>query len=299
MTSSCRPKEGEPGGSPFCLRGLEKGRAAALLFTVAVLAACASAPAVPPAARSELAPEGKLRVALLPGNPLFVGRDGPAREMRGVAVDLARELARQLGASFEPVRYDTVAKLVDGAKSHEWDVAFLGYEEERAAWMEFTAPYLELRSSYLVLGESPIESIDQVDRPGYRVGTSDRSTLERYLTRNLKRAQLVRLSSPVTVDGAQLLRSGKLDALSGTRLTLLQVARKLPNSRILDGHFAPVHHVLAVAKGRPAGVEYAKEFIEYAKASGLVQQAIVRAELREVTVAPFASAISGVDDLEP
>lgn len=217
--------------------------------------------------------------------------------MRGVAVDLGRELARQLGASFEPVRYDTVARLIDGAKTQDWDVAFVGYEEERAAWMDFTAPYLELRSSYLVLGGSPIESIDEVDRAGHRVGTSDRSTLERYLTRNLKRAELVRLSS--SVEGARLLRSGKLDALSGNRVTLLQVGEKLPNSRILDGHFAPVYHVLAVARGRPAGVDYAKEFIEYAKAGGLVQQAIVRAGLREVTVAPFSSAISGADSLVP
>ena len=219
--------------------------------------------------------------------------------MRGVAVDLGRELARQLGATFEPVRYDTVARLIDGAKTQDWDVAFIGYEEERAAWMDFTAPYLELRSSYLVLGESPIESIDEVDRAGHRVGTSDRSTLERYLTRNLKRAQLVRLSSPVTGEGARLLRAGKLDALSGNRVTLLQVAERLPNSRILDGHFAPVYHVLAVARGRPAGVDYAREFIEYAKAGGLVQRAIVRAGLREVTVAPFSSSISGVDSLVP
>jgi polar amino acid transport system substrate-binding protein len=218
--------------------------------------------------------------------------------MRGVAVELGRELARQLGASFEPVRYDSVAKLVDGAKTHDWDVAFLGYEDERAAWMDFTAPYLELRSSYLVLAESPIESIDEVDRTGNRVGTSDRSTLERYLTRNLKRAQLVRLPSSVAMEGAQLLKSGKLDALSGSRMTLLQVSARLPNSRILDGHFAPVYHVLAVAKGRPAGVEYAKEFIEHAKASGLVQQAIDHAELREVTVAPFASSRWGAVGLE-
>ncbi|MGH8640520.1 MAG: transporter substrate-binding domain-containing protein, partial [Burkholderiales bacterium] len=234
MTGRWRLEEGEPHGSPFSLCRLTKGRTAVLLFTVAALAACASSiPAVPPAARSELAPTGKLRVALLSRNPVFVTRDGPVREMRGVAVDLGRELARQLGASFEPVRYDTVAKLVDGAKTQDWDVAFLGYEDERAAWMDFTAPYLELRSSYLVLAESPIDSIDEVDRAGNRVGTSDRSTLERYLTRNLKRAQLVRLSSSVAMEGAQLLKSGKLDALSGSRLTLLQVAARLPNSRIL------------------------------------------------------------------
>jgi polar amino acid transport system substrate-binding protein len=219
--------------------------------------------------------------------------------MRGVAVDLGRELAKQLGAAFEPVRYDTVGKLIDGAKAREWDVAFLGYEAERAAWMEFTAPYLELGSSYLVLAESPIESIDEIDSSGYRVGTAAQSTLERYLTRNLKRAQLLRFPASVTMDGAQLLSSRKVDALAGNRLTLLQVAARLPGSRILEGHFAPVHHVLAVAKGRPAGVEYAKEFIEYAKSSGLVQRAIDRAGLPEVTVAPFASGRQGADLPEP
>lgn len=284
-------EEGEPGGSPFRLCGFGKGRAAALLFTVAVLAACATAPTVPPEARSELAPAGKLRVALLSRNPVFVTRDGSARAMRGIAVDLGRELARQLGASFEPVRYDTVGKLIDGAKTRDWDVAFLGYEAERAAWMEFTAPYLELGSSYLVLAESPIESIDEVDRSGFLIGTSDQGALERYLARNLKRARLLRLPS-VTLEGAQLLSSGKVNALAGNRLTLLQVAAKLPDSRILDGYFAPVHHVLAVAKGRPAGLEYAKEFIEYAKTSGLVQRAIDLAGLPEVTVAPYASTIS-------
>lgn len=290
MTGSWRTQEGESGGSPLCLWTSKKARAAVLLFTVVVLAACASAPTVPPAARSELAPTGKLRVGLLSRNPVFVTRDGPVRDMRGIAVDLGRELARQLGASFEPVRYDTVAKLIDGAKAGDWDVAFLGYEAERVAWMEFTAPYLELGSSYLVPAGSPIESIADIDGPGYLIGTSDQGALERYLRRNLKRAQLLRLSS-VATEGAQLLSSGKVHALAGNRLTLLQVATKLPNSRILEGYFAPVHHVLAVAKGRPAGAEYAKEFIEYAKSSGLVQRAIDHAGLPEVTVAPFASGM--------
>lgn len=212
--------------------------------------------------------------------------------MRGIAVDLGRELAKQLGAAFEPVRYDTVGKLIDGAKARDWDVAFLAYEPERAAWMDFTAPYLELGSSYLVLAESPIESIGDIDRPGYRVGTSDQGALERYLARNLKRAQLLRLSS-VAMEGPQLLISGKVHAVAGNRLTLMQAAAKLPGSRILEGHFAPVHHVLAVAKGRPDGVEYAKDFIEYAKTGGLVRRAIDLAGLPEVTVAPFAAGIWG------
>jgi len=265
------------------------GRAAALFFTIALLGASAPAPTVPPAARSELAPGGKLRVGLLVTNPVFVTKDGPAAEMRGVAVDLGRELAKQLGASFEPVRYDAAGKLVDGLKSREWDVAFLGFEQGRAAVMDFTAPYLELGSTYLVPAGSSIRTIGDIDKAGNRIGTSDRSAQERYLTSTLKQAQLVRFSSGVGQEGVQLLSSGKVHALSGNRVTLMAIAAKIPGSRVLEGQFAPVLHALAVPKGKTAGGTYAKEFIEHAKASGFVQKAIDGAALRGVNVASAAS----------
>jgi polar amino acid transport system substrate-binding protein len=265
------------------------GRAAALLFAVAVLGASAGAPTVPPQAKSELAPAGKLRVAVLVTNPAFVSKDGSATEMRGVAADLGRELAKQLGASFEPVRYELVGKLVDGAKTGDWDVAFLGFEEERAAWMDFTAPYLEVGNTYLVLADSPIRAVADADKPGYRIAASDRSAQERYLTRNLKQAQVVRTTGALIHEGAQLLRSGKVHAVASNRVTLTELEKQIPGSRIVEGNFAPARHVLAVAKGRPAGASYAKAFIEHAKASGLVQQTIARAELRGVNVAARAS----------
>lgn len=264
------------------------GRAAALLFAFTVLTATAQT--VPPAARSELAPGGKLRVGLLVTNPVFVSKDGAPAEMRGVAVELGRELAKQLGASFEPIRYDSIAKLLDGAKARDWDVAFLGYEAERAALVDFSAPYLELGSTYLVPAGSSLRSVGDVDKSGHKVGAGDRSAQERYLSRSLKQAQLVKYSGAAGTEGAQLLSSGKIDALAGNRLTLMEIAAKLSGSRVLEGQFAPVLHVLGVAKGRPAGATYAREFIERAKASGLVGQAIDRAQLKGVKVAAASSS---------
>jgi len=259
-----------------------------MLFAFAVLAACTTAPTVPPAARSELAPTGKLRVGLIVENPVFVTKDGPAGDMRGVAVELGRELAKQLGVPFEPVRYDSAAKLVDGAKARDWDVAFLGFDQERTAYMDFTAPYLELGSTYLVPAGSQIRTLGDVDKPGNRVAVSQRSVQDRFLTQNLKQVQLIRISS-LGSEGLQLLNSGKVHALAGNRITLLGLAAKTPGSRVLEGNFAPARHTLGVAKGRPAGTAYAKEYIEHAKTSGLVQQAIDRAALRGVNVAPLAS----------
>lgn len=268
---------------------LGAGRAAVILFAAAILSACATAPTAPPAARSELAPTGKLRVGLLVTNPSFVTKDGPAAEMRGVAVDLGRELARQLGVPFEPVRYEAISKMVDGTKAGDWDVAFLGFEPARTAHMDFTAAYAEIGNSYLVPAGSPLRSIGDVDRPGHRIGVTQRSVQDAFVTRSIKQAQLIRVSS--NSEGVKLLASGKIHALVANRTALLATAERVPGSRILEGSIFNVEQSLGIAKGRPAGTAYAKEFIESAKSSGLVQQSIDRAELRGVNVAPRASSM--------
>lgn len=264
------------------------GLAAALLFAITTASAWAAAPAAPPAARTELAPAGKLRVGLLARTASYVTKDGSATEMQGVAVDLARELAKQLGVPFEPVRYDAVSKLVDGAKAGEWDVAFLGFDPGRAALMDFTAAYAEVGNSYLVPARSKISKLSDVDKAGHRIGVAQRSVQDRFVTKSIKHAQLVRLSS--SRDGVKLLASGSIDALIGNRSNLLSYVENLPGSRILEGSTFNVEHSMGIAKGRPAGTAYAKKFIEYAKSSGLVQKAIDRSGQRGINVAPPASS---------
>lgn len=260
-----------------------------MLCMVAFPTACVTVPTLPLIARSELAPTGKLRVGLLVVNPLYVSKDGPAAEMRGVAVELARELSERLGVPFEPVRYSSIKEMMEEAKSGDWDVAFVGYDPARAGDMDFAAAYLEVGNSYLVPVDSQIRSIGDADKLGHRIGVAARSILDIFLTRNLKQAQLIRVSA-VRAEGVQLLSSGTINALAGDWQMLLDLSAKVPGSRVVEGSVYGTLQSLAVAKGRPAGTAYAKEFIEYAKASGLVQQAIQRAELRGVTVAPPASA---------
>lgn len=263
------------------------GLAAVLLCAVATASAWAAAPTAPPAARSELAPTGKLRVGVLFRNSSYVTKDGPATEMQGVAVELARELAKQLGVSFEPVRYEAVSKMVDGAKAGAWDVAFLGFEAGRTAHIDFTAAYAQIGNSYLVRGDSSIRSIGDVDKPGHRIGVSQRSAQDAFVTRNIKQAQLIRVSH--SQESAKLLASGKIDAIVANRTLLLDLIKVVPGSRILEGSIFNVEQSLGIAKGRPTGAAYAKKFIEHAKSSGLVQQAIDRSGVRGMNVAPPAS----------
>ena len=113
---------------------------AVLLLPLMLLFACATtAPPVPAVVRSELAPTGKLRVGVV----------APAGAAKGVAVDIGRELASRLGVPFEAVRYDSPAALWVGVTRHEWDVASLAIDPQRASEMNFTA-------AYLYQGEAPV-----------------------------------------------------------------------------------------------------------------------------------------------
>lgn len=238
------------------------------------------------AARSELAPAGRLRVGLNMSNFLLTAKDPATGEIRGVAADLGCELGRRLGVGVELVPYPNPGALADAAKSGAWDVGFLGAEPQRANEIDFTAAYVEIEATYLVPPGSPLKAIADVDRKGVRIAVAEKSAYELYLTRSLKNAELVRIKGP---DNAfKQFVSDKLDALAGLRPRLVTDHEKLPGSRVLDGKFTAVQQAAGTPKGRTAGAKYLREFIEDVKASGLVARTIENNKVRGLTVAPKA-----------
>ena len=263
-------------------------RLATISLGVLLLSSCATAPDVSLAARSELAPTGKLRVGINVQNFLLVNKERSGGEYSGIAVDLGRELGKRLGVPVELVAFDTAGKLADAVKSGGWDVAFLGSEPSRANEIAFSAAYLEIEAGYLVPAGSPIRTIEDVDHEGVRVAVSAKSAYDLYLTRNLQRAKLFRAP---TVDASyELFVSDKLDALAGLKPRLVMDAEKLPGSRVLEGRFSAVQQAVGTPQGRPAGAKYLREFAEDTKASGFVVKAIQRHAVRGVSVAPPAPA---------
>lgn len=239
-----------------------------------------------PAVRADLAPTGTLRAAINYGNVILATRDQVTGESRGVAVDLAQEVARLLGVPVEIVAYDSVAVMGDAAPTGAWDVAFLGSDPKREALMSFTAAYLEIEATYLVRGDSPLRTAAEIDRAGVKVSAPARANYELFLSRNLRHAQLVSTSG---ADAAfELLVKGQVDALAGLTQALHDRLPQLPGSRIVTGRFMGVQQSIAVPRGRDAGLAFLRRIVEGAKASGLVGRAIQRTGARGVSVAPPA-----------
>lgn len=258
---------------------------AAVLVALAGCAAPGGGPPVPADARAQLAPNGKLRVGLLVQNPLFVNA-GPG-PVAGVAVELGKALAERLGVPFEPIRYEGVAAMVEGAGKGEWDVAMLGIDPERAAVMNFTAAYLYGENTFLLAPGSSLRTLAELDRSGRTLGTLSRSVQEVWAKQNVKNATMISISTNAAA--LQMLKEGKLDAIASQTLTLANGAKSIPGARLMEGSFLDSPIALAVPRGRPAGHAFAHAFVEEMKASGAVQEALSRSGVAGARVAPARS----------
>ncbi|HWI15324.1 MAG TPA: transporter substrate-binding domain-containing protein [Burkholderiales bacterium] len=239
-----------------------------------------------PAAIADLAPTGKLRLGINFSNFLLTAKDPVTGEGRGIAIDLGRELGRRLGVPVEVVGFPNPGALADAAGSGVWDVGFLGAEPKRANQIDFTAAYVEIEATYLVPPGSPLNAVADIDREGIRIAVPEKSAYELYLSRTLKHARLVLEKG---ADNAfKRFVGDKLEALAGLKPRLVTDHDHLPGSRILDGRFTAVQQAAGTPKGRAAGAQYLREFIEDVKASGLVARTIEQNGVRGLTIAAKA-----------
>lgn len=254
-----------------------------LLMTAAPLtgATIADAPQVPDPRVADLIRAGKVRVGLFP--PQYT-KDPVTGELRSVWVEIARALAARIGVQVVLLEYPTPPQVVDCLKADACDVVFLPFDSRAAEIGGFSFPFIEFDFTYLVPAGSLIQSIADADRPGIRIAVVRNHASTAALNRVLKQAKLVYAETPdPTFD---LLRTGDADVMASARSTLLEYSTKLPGSRVLKDRYGATLNRVVVPKDRAGRLAYINEFVEEAKASGLVQQAIDRAGPRGVQVAP-------------
>jgi polar amino acid transport system substrate-binding protein len=230
----------------------------------------------------EFAPAGKLRAAINQGNPVLAQK-GPNGEAQGITVDLARELARRLGVELELVIFDAAGKAFEALKSGGTDIGFLAIEPVRAADVDFTAPYVLIEGTYMVPKDSALKTIEDVDKPGVRIGVNKNSAYDLYLTRTLKHATLQRSD-----DGVAQFKNDRLEAAGGVRQPLQGYAKTDPAVRVMDGRFMAIMQAMGMPKGRPKAHAYLKGFVEELKASGFCAEALKRSNQPDAQVAPKA-----------
>jgi polar amino acid transport system substrate-binding protein len=254
-----------------------------LLLSLVLSYMCgAMADNVPRNVVTELAPTGKLRVAINFGNIVLAQKDPASGQPRGVSAELARELAKRLALPIEFLTFDAAGKVFDALGS--WDIAYLAIDPVRAAGIDFTPPYVIIEGAYVVPADSPLKTVEDVDRERVRVAVARASAYDLYLTRALKHAKLVRESSGP--QALEMFRRDRLEAAAGVKQPIVAFAKEHPDTRVIPGRFMVIEQAMGTPKGREAGIRYLREFIEEMKASGFVARALSASGQTDAAVAP-------------
>jgi polar amino acid transport system substrate-binding protein len=230
---------------------------------------------VAPAA--EIAPGAKLRVGMI-----------SITVLGGVAEPVAEFIGQKLGAAVEPVMYPNPNAYRESFGKGEWDIAIGPRVLAPADKAETTANLWSISLVYVAAPKSEFPDVASVDKPGVRIGTILGAPSDGVLTREIKRAEIVRipLSPTIVADAADLLRSGKADVFGADSGVGYPVAHALRNAKIVPGVFGVVPVTAALPKGRSSAAQAVlARIIDEAKQTGVVQRAIDAKDLKGVSVA--------------
>jgi len=209
----------------------------------------------------QLAPTGELRAAINLANELLVTDRAHDGEPIGVAPDMARAIADELGVPVRYVSYNKSSELADAV----------------------TKAYVEIEATYLVHASSDLQRLEDVDAPGRRITVTERTAYGLWLDRNIKQAELIH-ATDFESTFQQFVRQ-KLDALAGLRFRLVQDADRLAGSRVLDGRFTAVQQAIGTPIAHVRALDFLAGFVNRAKASGFVADLITKHGANGLSVA--------------
>ena len=234
----------------------------------------------------DLAPTGTLRATYIATNPVQAFVDPATKEMRGPAAAIAAELAKRAGVPLAISGAQGVQGVIDSVKNGTADIGFVAFDPVRASQVDFSQNYALAQNTYIVAESSPIRSVADADRAGVRIGVGARDAGDHFLTRTLKSATLVRNEGGIGDAIVKALLAGELEAYAGNRMRLHAAAQKTPGLRLVTDNFYGVEQAVIVPKGDAARLAIVEKFIDEARAAGLIADAITRAGLVGVDVAP-------------
>jgi polar amino acid transport system substrate-binding protein len=249
-----------------------------LLFvlTLTVMLVSLAKAQVPDTRVTDLVQAGKIRVGV---HSIMYTTDSRTGEVKAastgiILLEIARKLGARIGVEVLPIAHPTVPEMLTCVTNGACDVGFMGPDPSRGG-VDFSPPILQLDYTFLVPAGSSIQHIVDADQPGVRVAVVRDHASTLTLSRIFKHARLIYAATP---DPAfELLRTGQADAFASIRPVLLGYSVKLTGSRVLDDSYGANLLGIVVSKGQTGRLAYISEFIEEAKASGLVQEIIERA----------------------
>jgi polar amino acid transport system substrate-binding protein len=244
-------------------------RAAALVLGAALMVA----PAFADGLKDEIAPTGKLRVAIgvSAAGGAYWSNKTESGGYTGVPVELGKEMSAQIGVPVEYVPYTNSGNITNAASTGAWDITFLPQDAERETKMSFGPIYEVADATYIVKAGSPIKDFATLDQPGVKVAAVNGTTTMRGAQAHLKNAKVTGYQTYDEI--FNLLKSGEIDAFALSRDQLTEMSKQIPGTKVLGETFKKTVTAIAVPLNHPLSLAFAKKFMAEAISNGTMRKA--------------------------
>jgi polar amino acid transport system substrate-binding protein len=198
---------------------------------------------------AEVLHRGSVRIAVTTGNEprQFVDENG---NLAGYDIDIANELAKQLGVTVEFIRTD-VAGRVAMLQSHKADITIATFTPtlDRLKTVAFTDPYTtDVLTLMTRADRKDLSAIADFDKPAIKIALGRGSTAAKALAKYVPQAAIVEL--PGLADIVQAIDAGQVDATcSNDGLVNWTVKRSAGKYRAVAALGAPEDDSIGLPQG--------------------------------------------------
>ena len=232
-----------------------------------------------PEALQQLAPTGQLRVGVYTGNRAVAQLNGNTGALTGPAIDLSCRLATQLNLPLLFTSYPTIPVFQRGFVAGTWEIGFS--TDEVFIDVPDAVPshaYIAIDNTLMVANDSPILHVRDANKPGIKIAVQKGNTPNLYMRANFKDATLVEIESTSAAnDVFPLVQNGTVDAAAGGRPGLSDfVANAYPGGRVLPDTLVDARLAPFVRPNNGDALCYLAEYIEGARATGMLAQIRLR-----------------------
>jgi len=231
-----------------------------------------------PEQKAQIASSGALRAAVI--KIPFLAKQNADGTLRGVAPDLAAEMARVLGVPYQPTAFDSPNAGIKALRAGAADITFLAPTPERIGLIDFAPAFMEMEVALIVPGASSIRTLPDADQPGRRIVVYEKTANDEMVQKRLTKATIVRVPIFGYKKAFEMIRAGEADGFVDLRDQLMNYVAELPDGRIVPGHYGRNGLAIGYGKERPAAAAFVAAFTAAAIQSGFVTKAIERAGVR-------------------
>lgn len=189
-----------------------------------------------------------LRVGMELAYPPFETQDTGGNP-DGVSVKLAEALAQDLGRPVKIVPME-FSGLIPALKSGSIDVVLssMTATDERRKSIDFSEPYAYIGLALLVGKDSPVQSVENLRKPGSRLAVKSTTTGESWVTKNLPDAKRTAFSEEAAC--VREVSQGRADAFIYDQLSIYRFQKKNPDAtRALLKPVVEESWAIGIAKG--------------------------------------------------